>query len=90
MNLEHLRTHPLGRPTGPGWRVLTKFRALLLWFGGVHLGSNMTLIAWGFADGRSLASMVAPLLGCVVAVMFVAMALVWSPRPEDYEAGDES
>lgn len=87
MNLDQYRAHPIRRPVGRGWRVLSKFQAFLLWFGGFLLAADLALIITGLAANRPLKGLISPMLGTVVAIGFVVQALWWSPRPEDYKDG---
>ena len=96
MDLQKYRAHPGWQPprTWPWndlahnrWRVFTKFRAFLLWFAGFYLGMSLTLILWGAQNGRT-ASMIAPIGGCVVAILFLLMAVRGSPKVDE-QVGDE-
>ncbi len=87
MNLDQYRAHPIRRPVGRGWRVLSKFQAFLLWFGGFLLAADLALIIIGLAANKPLKGLISPMLGTVLAIGFVVQALWWSPRPEDYKDG---
>ena len=92
MDLQKYRTHPgwqqpNGLPWGAmaqkKWRVFTKFSVFLLWFGGVQLGLNLLLLVRALLVGKTGLNVLAPVLGCVVAVLFVCSALSTSPKVDE-------
>lgn len=92
MDLQKYRTHDAAygwRPAGMGaiasngWRAFSKFRAILLWYSGVHLGMMLILSLRQFEVGGTGSGMIATIGGCVLGAGLALVAVNTSPKLDE-------